>query len=129
LPAGMSRKMAPKYLGPFQIEKVIVDGSSFKLALPRDLLARGINPVFHASLLRIFNENEDTRFPGRQQFDLKGFRAGAKTWSVVEISDHYGKGKDLLFRVKWNTGHITWERLREVKKLTAFDNYLTALGV
>lgn len=129
LPAGVSRKLSPRYIGPFQIEKVVVDGSSYKLGLPRDLMARGINPVFHASLLRVFRENEDKRFPGRQLHELTGFRTSAKSWTVIEITDHYGRGKELLFEVKWNTGHVTWERLREVKKLTALENYLQAMGV
>lgn len=129
LPAGVSRKLSPRYIGPFKIDQVVVDGSSYKLSLPHDLMARGINPVFHASLLRVFRENEDRRFPGRQLHELTGFRSSAKTWAVVEITDHYGRGKELLFEVKWNTGHITWERLREVKKLTALENYLQAMGV
>lgn len=129
LPPGSSRKLAPRYIGPFEIERVIVDGSSFKLKLPRDLLARGINPVFHASLLRVFRENDDSRFPGRQLHQLLGFRSSSKTWAVTEILDHYGTGKDLLFEVRWNTGHVTWERLRELRNLAALESYLQAMGV
>ncbi|EJD46350.1 hypothetical protein AURDEDRAFT_31925, partial [Auricularia subglabra TFB-10046 SS5] len=81
--------------------------ATYELELPRELMARGINPSFHASYLRIFNANEDSRFPGREQYQLEGFRTPSANWVIDEIVDHYGKGKELLFKVKWSTGHET----------------------
>ncbi|KZV90672.1 hypothetical protein EXIGLDRAFT_616590, partial [Exidia glandulosa HHB12029] len=107
LPPGTSRKMSPKYIGPFLITQEMVPGAPYCLDLTPDLVARRINPVFHASLLRICWENEDSCFPGRQLHKITGFRSHAKTWAVREITEHYGKGCELLFEVKWSTGHIT----------------------
>ncbi|KZV91302.1 hypothetical protein EXIGLDRAFT_593158, partial [Exidia glandulosa HHB12029] len=38
---------------------------TFKIDLPSELKARGVHPMFHASLLRIHVPNDDRRFPGR----------------------------------------------------------------
>ncbi|EJD33679.1 hypothetical protein AURDEDRAFT_37888, partial [Auricularia subglabra TFB-10046 SS5] len=103
--------------------------TTFRLDLPRDLLARGVHNSFHASLIRPHVPNEDKRFPGRQLGQLPGFKDAPDEWFVTEITNHYGKGRDLLFEVKWNTGEVTWERIREVKHLSVFDAYLQAMGV
>jgi hypothetical protein len=66
LPKGRARKLTPKYIGPFPVIKVIEPGASYRLELSNQLKIRGINPVFHASLLRIHIPNDDRRFPGRQ---------------------------------------------------------------
>ncbi|EJD44820.1 hypothetical protein AURDEDRAFT_33326, partial [Auricularia subglabra TFB-10046 SS5] len=105
------------------------EGTTYRLTLPADLIARGINPVFHASLLRPFYANDDTWFPGRSSLELPGFKGSAEEWAVTEITDHYGRGRELLFEVHWNTGHVTWERVREVKHLAAFQDYLLLMGV
>ncbi|EJD38758.1 DNA/RNA polymerase [Auricularia subglabra TFB-10046 SS5] len=129
MPKGVSRKMAPKFIGPFRILQVLVPGATYKLDLPDDLLGRGINNAFHASLLRAFEPNDDRRFPGRMITQLPGFKQGAEEWTVVNITAHSGKGRELLFEVRWSTGHTSWERLREVKHLTAYEAYLEAMGV
>ncbi|EJD33303.1 hypothetical protein AURDEDRAFT_29622, partial [Auricularia subglabra TFB-10046 SS5] len=103
--------------------------TTYLLTLPPDLKARGINPTFHASLLRPFHPNDDLRFPGRLGIELPGFRNTAEEWAVTELTDHYGRGRELLFEVRWNTGHVTWERLREVKHLAALQDYLQLMGV
>ncbi|EJD37456.1 hypothetical protein AURDEDRAFT_30546, partial [Auricularia subglabra TFB-10046 SS5] len=102
--------------------------TTYQLDLPQDLRARGVNPSFHASLLRPFHPNDDTRFPGRLMTELLGFNEPADEWVVSKITDHYGKGRELLFEVKWNTGHVTWERVREVRHLTALNDYLQSMG-
>ncbi|EJD49257.1 hypothetical protein AURDEDRAFT_30241, partial [Auricularia subglabra TFB-10046 SS5] len=105
------------------------EGTTYQLDLPLDLRARGLHPTFHASLLRPFHPNEDARFPGRVSIELHGFRGNAAEWVVNEITDHYGRGRELLFEVHWNTGHVTWERVREVKHLSALQDYLQVMGV
>ncbi|KZV94416.1 hypothetical protein EXIGLDRAFT_560176, partial [Exidia glandulosa HHB12029] len=128
-PKSVARKLKPRFIGPFKIIRVVVDGSTFELDLPTDLRARGINPTFHATLLRPFVPNDDARFPGRQLTQLPGFKQQSEDWNVIEITSHYGKGRELLFEVRWSTGHVTWERVREVRHLSAFNAYLEAMGV
>ncbi|EJD41110.1 hypothetical protein AURDEDRAFT_32799, partial [Auricularia subglabra TFB-10046 SS5] len=103
--------------------------ATYQLDLPADLLGRGINNAFHASLLRAFEPNDDKRFPGRLATQLPGFKQSAEEWTVTNITDHAGKGRSLLFEVKWSTGHTSWERMREIKHLVAFEAYLEAMGV
>jgi hypothetical protein len=55
------RKLAPKYTGPFTVQQVISD-SAYRLELPDHMK---IHPVFHVSQLKIYNPNDDNRFPGR----------------------------------------------------------------
>ncbi|EJD33244.1 hypothetical protein AURDEDRAFT_38014, partial [Auricularia subglabra TFB-10046 SS5] len=105
------------------------EGTTYQLTLPPDLKARGINPTFHASILRPFHPNDDSRFPGRTSIELPGFLGSAEEWVVKGITDHYGRGRELLFEVQWNTGHVTWERVREVKHLAALQDYLLLQGV
>ncbi|EJD49857.1 hypothetical protein AURDEDRAFT_36374, partial [Auricularia subglabra TFB-10046 SS5] len=81
--------------------------TTFELALPEELRARGIHNAFHASLLRPHVINDDIKFPGRQIGQLPGFKSGPDKWTVTEITRHRGKGKDLLFEVTWNTGQVT----------------------
>jgi hypothetical protein len=57
-----ARKLAPKYTGPFTVQQVILSDSAYRLELPDHMK---IHPDFHVSQLKIYNPNEDTRFPGR----------------------------------------------------------------
>ena len=65
IPKGRARKLAPKYLGLFLIMKVIKEGATYQLGLSDELIKRGVNRAFHASLLRPHVPNDDRRFPGR----------------------------------------------------------------
>jgi hypothetical protein len=64
LPKRHARKLAPKYIGPFKVTKVLPDSSNYELELLEKLKARCIHPRFHVSLLRPFEPNDDTLFPG-----------------------------------------------------------------
>lgn len=56
LPSNMSRKLGPKYNGPYTIAKVI-NPVVYKLALPPEL--KRIHPVFHVSLLQPWRADPD----------------------------------------------------------------------
>ncbi|KZT31391.1 hypothetical protein SISSUDRAFT_973146, partial [Sistotremastrum suecicum HHB10207 ss-3] len=106
--------------------------SSFKLDLPSDMKARGLHPVFHASLLRIHIPNDDRRFPNRQQLlnaSLGTAPADNVEWPVQKFISHSGSGSGLLFEVLWQSGDVSWEPLENVKHLDALASYLEALGV
>ncbi|KAJ3487529.1 hypothetical protein NLI96_g3480 [Meripilus lineatus] len=128
-PKGRARKLVPKYLGPFRISKVIEPGATYKLELPKELKARGINDAFHASLLRPHIPNDDRRFPGRQPHQLPGFGEQPKEWIVDRIVSHSGKGTEAEFEVQWSTGDVTWVPYHDVKHLQAFEEYCEALGI
>ena len=54
-----SRKLAPKWLGPFPVQEVL-GPVSYKLELPHDWR---MHPVFHASLLKPFEQAPDYQAP------------------------------------------------------------------
>ena len=58
-----SRKLAPKYEGPFRIIAKFGE-NSFKLDLPNKM---NVHASFHASLLKPYTPNDDQTFPGRVQ--------------------------------------------------------------
>ena len=65
LPNGRARKLAPKYLDPFAVSKVLKEGTTYQLDSSEELLKRGINRSFHVSLLKPHVPNDNRRFPGR----------------------------------------------------------------
>ena len=129
LPKGRARKLAPKYLGPFAISKVLKDGATYQLELSDELLKRGINRSFHASLLKPHVPNDDRRFPGRLPSQIPGFGEKPEEWIVESIISHHGKGIRSEFEILWKAGDRTWAPYREVAHLIAMDRYCELMGV
>ena len=100
--SGPSRKLQPRYIGPFKIERV-VSPVAFRLALPREMR---VNPVFHSSLLKpfhpspaIFRErrhSEDNVRPPPMVAD-----PGFDQYKVENILDWRRKGRGVQYLVKW----------------------------
>ena len=126
LPKGRARKLAPKFIGPFQILEDYCN-NTFLLDIPAELKKRGIHPAFHASLLRVHVPNDDRRFPGRQLPQIIGL-GKVEELNVKNISDHHGKGADALFEVLYTNGDSVWLLYLEVKQLEALSQYLEAQG-
>ncbi|PIL28086.1 hypothetical protein GSI_09840 [Ganoderma sinense ZZ0214-1] len=85
VPKGRARKLVPKFLGPFSVTKVIVEGATYKLNLPRASISCGLVNAFHASLLRPHYPSDDRRFPGRQYHQIPGFGDNPREWAVDRI--------------------------------------------
>jgi hypothetical protein len=101
----------------------------YRLDLPDELKSRGVNNAFHASLLRIYVANCDTRFPGRQISQLAAFGVDDEGLEVEKIRTHSGRGNNAMFELIWQNGESTWEPLSRVKGLEALVEYLEAMGV
>src|SRR6202000_3092861 len=129
LPKGRARKLAPKYLGPFPISKVLKKGATYQLGLSDELIKRGVNNSFHASLLRPHVPNDDRRFPRRLPIQIPGFREKPEEWIVDRIATHHGKGMGSDFQIVWKAGDRTWATYREVAHLNALDPYCELMGV
>ena len=129
LPKGRARKLAPKYLGPFPITRIIKEGATYQLGLSDELVKRGVNRAFHASLLRPHVPNDDRRFPGRMPIQIPGFGEKPKEWIVDRIITHHGKGLGSEFQILWKAGDRTWASYREVAHLNALDRYCELMGV
>lgn len=129
LPKGLTRKLTPKFIGPYCLLKSY-GNNSFLVDLPHRLRQRGIHPVFHSSLLRIHIPNDDQLFPGRldnQVFEFDGERE--PEWQVNSILSHRGTGKNAEFQVEWKTGDVTWLSYDQVSHLDALGEYLDLLGL
>ena len=129
MPKGRARKLAPKYLGPFPISRVIKEGATYQLELSDELTKRGVNRAFHASLLRPHVPNDDRRFPGRMPIQIPGFGEKPEEWIVDRIVTHHGKGMGSEFQILWKAGDMTWASYREVAHLNALDRYCELMGV
>ena len=129
MPKGRARKLSPKYLGPFPITKVLKEGATYQLRLSDELMNRGVNPSFHASLLRPHVPNDDRRFPGRLPIQIPGFGKEPEEWIVDRIVTHHGKGLGSEFQIQWKAGDRTWASYREVAHLNALDRYCELMGV
>ncbi|THU76294.1 hypothetical protein K435DRAFT_623247, partial [Dendrothele bispora CBS 962.96] len=104
---------------------------SFKIELPSNLKARGVHPVFHASLLRIHIPNDDRLFPGRSDSQIlnKPDEAPEKEWLVQEILSHIGSKELSTFEILWKSGDKSWLPYDRIAHLNALQRYLDLLGV
>ena len=129
LPKGRARKLAPKYLGPFPITGIVKEGATYRLGLSDELTKRGVNPTFHASLLRPHVPSDDRRFPGRMPIQIPGFGENPGEWIVDGIVTHHGKGRRSEFQILWKAGDKSWATYQEVAHLNALKQYCEVMGV
>jgi hypothetical protein len=128
LPKGQARKLVPKFIGPYKLVRDFRN-NSFKLDLPPCLRQRGIQPVFHSSLLQAHILNDDCLFPGRLETQVADFGEAELEWSVERILSHQGSGTDALFEVKWTSEDVTWMSYVEISHLAVLTEYLALIEV
>src|ERR1700692_2109588 len=130
LPKHRVRKLAPKYIGPFRVTKALPNSSNYELELSEELKASRIHPRFHVSLLRPFEPNNDTLFPGCESKRFYDFgMPDDDEWLVGEIMGHRFIGQTIEFNVRWTAGDHTWEPYAHVRDLEALDHYYALMGV
>lgn len=100
---GQTKKLLPKYIGPYTIEQVVSD-HAYKLALPASLR---IHPVFHISRLKPHADGR-ADFPLRPQTDRPPpdiMPDGEEAWEVERIVAQrtrvYGRARRIEYLVKW----------------------------
>lgn len=128
LPKGTSRKLAPKFIGPYPITEDF-GNFSFRVKLPSTLTRRGVHDVFHASLLRVHEPNDDKLFPGRldtQVFDLEDLEGG---WMAEKILSHKSVNGNLEFNILGGNGDTKWVKYDDCKDLLVVGQYLEAKGM
>ena len=101
-----SKKVAPKWEGPFCISEVL-GPLTYRLKLPEQ---RKIHSMFHATLLTPFKENNIRGLnylnPPPDLID------GEPKYEVEAINTHRRQGRGYLYLVKWKDYHLaenTWE--------------------
>jgi hypothetical protein len=87
LPAGRTRKLVPKFIGPFPVARANPRTSNYTLELSDELKRRRIHPIFHISVLRPYYPSSDELFPNWVNFDDVALHAPPETeWLVEEIT-------------------------------------------
>jgi hypothetical protein len=130
LPKSRTRKLMPKFIGPYKVTSSHPEESRYTLDLPAELKARRIHPTFHVSRLRPYTKNDDMVFPKREVRAYYDFGdAEDNEWLVDEILAHRWEGNQVSFLLQWNLGDTTWEPYSECKELAALDRYLELLGI
>lgn len=115
-------KLFPRWDGPYEILEAFPENSTYRLALPATDKA---HPVFHASKLKVYNENDAKKYaqrepPRPEPIDVEG----EQEWVVEAIVDEKGKGRHRRFLVKWQgypDSDNTWEPLANVEETEAMD--------
>ncbi|THH16974.1 hypothetical protein EUX98_g9215 [Antrodiella citrinella] len=128
LPKGLARKFIPKYIGPYKITQDF-GNNSFRLDLPPYLKRRGIHDIFHSSLLRAHEPNDDRLFPGRLDSQVAEIADQDEEWAIEKIVAHSGSGENAIFETIWKTGDRTWVPYHTVAHVGALAAYLEAVGV
>jgi glycosylphosphatidylinositol phospholipase D len=101
--AGQTKKLLPKYIGPYPIAQV-VSNTAYKLTLPASLR---IHPVFHISRLKPHADGSSA-FPLRPQSHRPPpdiMPDGEEAWEVERIVAErtrvYGRARRVEYLVKW----------------------------
>lgn len=109
-----SKKLGPKYVGPFPITRLI-NSVTVELLLPKNL--RRVHPVFHVSLLKPavsspFRSVSDSSPPvpilidGEQHFEVK---------SILDSRKHHGKVQYLVAWKHFPLSHAEWVYETDIK--------------
>ena len=130
LPKNRTRKLMPKYIGPYKVVDAHPAESRYTLDLPPELKARRIHPMFHVNRLQPFLRNDDKVFPRQEVCTYYDFGdTKDDEWLVDGIIAHRWEGNTISFLVQWNLGDTTWESYPTCKELEALDRYLELLGI
>ena len=79
--------------------------------------------------LRIHIPNDDRLFPGHMDTQIGDGPENDDEWAVDQIISHAGSANDVVFKVQWKSGDITWLPGYQIKHLQALDEYLSLLEV
>ena len=112
-----SRKLTPKFLGPYQIIKKI-GPVAYLMALPPSL--SNLHPVFHVFQLRQYNPNpsqviEPDRVQVRENLTFEAQPAGIVDRRIKQL-----RGREVaLVKVQWSAdvGDATWELEDKMREL------------
>ena len=129
LPKNRSRKLIPKFIGPYKVTHSYPEESRYTLELPDELKARRTHPSLWVISVT-FRKNDDKVFSKRKVHTYYDFSdAEDEEWLVDDMLTHRWEGNKVSFLVQWNLGDTTWEPYNECKELVALNRYLELLGI
>jgi transposase InsO family protein len=108
---GRSRKLEPRWFGPYKVITHDPSTGNYKLDLPKKMHRQ--SPWFHVSSLKKYNENDPQRFEARHMNQPKPLLIeDNEEWIVEEILDYRIQNNRHEFLVKWEgyeRTENTWE--------------------
>ena len=104
LKTGRSKKLSPKYIGPFELIDILPSGNAYKLHLPETY--RNIHPTFHISLLKPYYEDQHRRTIFREST----FQTEDNSPPAIEIISHRSTQDSIEFLVSENSGNILQDK-------------------
>jgi hypothetical protein len=116
-------KFFPRYDGPYKITATHAETSNYTLTLPPSSCAF---PVFHASELRRYHQNNAILFPGREREQPGPIVTdeGLEEYVVDEILDSRRRGRGWQFLVCWSgygPEHDSWLSSSALDECAALD--------
>ena len=100
---GHHRKITPKHEGPFEIEEVL-GPVTYRLKLPESWK---IHNIFHATLLRLYIENEI--YGNNYPQPLAELLEGEEVYEVETILKHRKRGRGYQYYKGYPVTEATWE--------------------
>ncbi|KJA15718.1 hypothetical protein HYPSUDRAFT_148718, partial [Hypholoma sublateritium FD-334 SS-4] len=89
---------------------------------------RVLHVIFHPSLLRIHNPNDDRLFPGRDISQSSPEIASDREWPANKMIGHSSAGVDARFKILWKVGDVTWLPYAQIGHRNALEEYLELHG-
>jgi hypothetical protein len=122
-------KFMPRFDGPYEVINSNVAASTVTLAMPS---ARNVFPTFHTSLIKIFVQNDNVKFPTRS-LDAPGPVSvdGHDEYFVDKFVDHRVVNGKTYYLVRWvNEGpsQDRWIVGEDLEENEALDVYWDSLG-
>jgi Chromo (CHRromatin Organisation MOdifier) domain len=110
-PEELSRKLLPKFLGPFTVAEKL-GPVNYKLQLPYTM--KHVHPVFHVSLLKKWVPSDSATFPGRRdpEYEPPAVIPAQNVFKVDSIIDgpwYRGGGKLAWYKCRW----LGWSPARD----------------
>ncbi len=121
-----SRKLMPKFLGPFEVEAK-VGHDAYKLRLPP---AWKIHPIFHVSLLKLYKHDPERVQPPPEPVVVDG-AAEFFIDRIVSHTENQRTGKR-MFRVRWRGYPPEWDDTLDedaVQDTEAYTDYIRKAGI
>src|SRR5271155_2785851 len=124
-----TRKLAPKFIGPYTISKII-STTAYKLDLSEIMR---IHPVFHVSLLKLYKESPEEFVRPTPPPAIFIPETNQEEYEVETILDKRIIHKRLQYLIKWKgypLYNATWEPLENLdnasKKVKEFESMRTS---
>ncbi len=119
-------KFMVRYDGPYKILRTFPESSVYTLELPPSMK---LFPSFHASLLKPYHTNDNSRFPSRTFHPPPPIitENGVEEQEIESILDHQRRGRGYRFLVHWKgfpSSHDSWLPGSMCRDLAALDSYL-----